>query len=190
MNTHSLHGLQGCVNDYFYKSRIILYGSFMKKILISSCLAGERVRYDGKQIPIQSRFISRWRKDGRLVTVCPEVLGGLPIPRPAAQIVDGSGEDVVHGVSKVVDVEGNNVTRSFTDGASQTLAIAREYKITVAVFKEKSPSCGVHQIYDGTFSSVLIPGSGVAVALLKAHGIQVFSEHELSQVQEIIEKQD
>ncbi len=159
----------------------------MEKILISACLAGKRVRYDGKKLPIKKNQIYQWYRQGRLVIVCPEVSGGLHIPRPAAQIVGGTGHDVLSGNARVIDIDQNDVTRSFVKGAHDTLLLAQKCNIRVAVFKEKSPSCGVGQIYDGTFSSSLMPGSGVTVALLKENNVQVFSENTLDQVHSFLD---
>lgn len=155
----------------------------MKKILISSCLAGRKVRYDGKVVPVSNRLLEKWQGQNRLVQVCPEVDGGLAIPRPPAQIAGGTGDDVLNGNARVVDENGKDVTVDFIKGAHLALDTGRKYGIQVAVFKEKSPSCGVNRIYDGTFSGCLISGTGVAVALLKKNNIQVFSENELEKVE-------
>lgn len=181
MNTHSLHICQATVNDFFYKTGIILYGCFMKKILISACLAGELVRYDGRKVNFGRGYVSELLFSGKLVVVCPEVLGTLAVPRPAAQIVGGNGMDVLNGNAKVIDSQQNDLTGAFVQGAYNTLAYARRYHIFHAVFKEKSPSCGVNRIYDGTFSKKMIPGTGVTVALLKQHGIRVISDEALMQ---------
>ena len=150
----------------------------MKKILISACLAGERVRYDGKTVPIADR-IKRWQAQGRLISVCPEVSGGLGIPRPPAEITGGTALDVLDRTAVVTDTRGNDVTDAFIRGAAIALDIARTHAVEVALFKEKSPSCGVHRVYNGRFSSDLVPGSGVTVARLKRNGIRVFSENEV-----------
>ncbi|WP_300458097.1 DUF523 domain-containing protein [Desulfobacula sp.] len=154
----------------------------MKKILISACLAGDRVRYDGKQVPLTHPLLNKWHQKGMLVTICPEVSGGLSIPRPPAQIVNGNGLDVLEGRSRVLDIAGRDVTGPFIRGAEYAFTIARKNKINIAILKEKSPSCGVRQIYDGRFAARLIPGFGVTAALLKQNGIQVFSENELDRV--------
>ncbi|MFH2060218.1 MAG: DUF523 domain-containing protein [Pseudomonadota bacterium] len=155
----------------------------MKKILISACLTGENVRYDNKPVPMAFDLLEKWNQQGRLIKVCPEVCGGLSVPRPVAQIVDGNGYDVLQGNARVMDRKGNDVTFAFVQGARYALGLAQEYNIQVAVFKEKSPSCGVNQIYDGSFSSILISGSGVTVALLKENGIRVFCENDLNRVE-------
>ncbi len=154
----------------------------MKKILISACLAGDRVRYDGKSAHLKDSLLKEWSQKGLLVKVCPEVSGGLKIPRPEAQIVNGNGLDVLKGTAKVIDIQGSDVTLSFIRGAEYTLSIAAQFGIEMAILKEKSPSCGVHRIYDGCFVSNIIPGFGVTAALLKQSGIKVFSENELDQV--------
>ncbi len=158
----------------------------MKKILISACLAGDLVRYDGKQKRIRDQLFNKWLQQGRLVKVCPEVSGGLATPRPPAQIVGGKGLDVICGNAKVQSIDGQDVTRQFLIGAELALNIAQENNIQIAILKEKSPSCGVSQIYDGSFSGNKIPGSGVTSALLRRNGIKVFSEHQLDSVDAII----
>lgn len=154
----------------------------MKKILISSCLCGDRVRYDGGQTPLTDRLLLALQQKGQLVKICPEVCAGLSTPRPPAQIIDGNGLDVLNGTATVVDIQGNDVTRFFIRGAECALSLAREFGVEMAILKEKSPSCGGHYIYDGHFSSTLIPGMGVTAALLRQNHIMVFSENELDQV--------
>ncbi|MBW2653607.1 MAG: DUF523 domain-containing protein [Deltaproteobacteria bacterium] len=154
----------------------------MKKILISACLAGDRVRYDGKQVPLTDELLRQWSRKGLFVSICPEVSGGLKIPRLPAQIVNGNGLDVLEGKAKVMDIEGNDVTLPFIKGAEYVLRKVKKYNIEIAILKEKSPSCGVHHIYDGHFVSNLIPGLGVTTAILQQTGIMVFSENELDQV--------
>lgn len=151
-------------------------------MLISACLAGDRVRYDGKLMPLSDILLSRWHQKGMLVKICPEVSGGLTIPRPEAQILNGNGQDVLEGKAKVMDIQGHDVTHSFIRGAEYTLSQFEKYHIRVAVLKERSPSCGVHHIYDGRFNSSLIPGCGVTTAMLRQNGVKVFSENELDQV--------
>ncbi|MBU8911993.1 MAG: DUF523 domain-containing protein [Desulfobacterales bacterium] len=154
----------------------------MKKVLISACLAGDLVRYDGKRVPLKDVLLSQWRQKGMLVKICPEVSGGLKIPRPQAQIENGNGRDVLEGKARVKDIEGNDVTLPFIRGAEYVLGLAKKYDIEIAILKEKSPSCGVHYIYDGHFVSNLIPGFGVTATILMQGGITVFSENELDQI--------
>ena len=159
----------------------------MKKILISACLAGDLVRYDGKLVPLTDELLCKWNHKGLFVKVCPEVSGGLKIPRLPAQIVNGNGQNVLDGNAKVMDIEGYDVTIAFLKGAEYALNKVKEYKIEIAILKEKSPSCGIHHIYDGKFDSTLIPGFGVTTAILKQSGIRVFSENELDQVMAFVE---
>ena len=154
----------------------------MKKILISACLAGDLVKYDGKFVPLTNQLLCEWNGRGLFVKVCPEVSGGLKIPRLPAQIVNGNGLDVLEGKAKVMDIEGHDVTIAFLKGAENALSKVKKYNIEMAILKEKSPSCGIHHIYDGKFDSTLIPGFGVTTAILKQSGVRVFSENELEQV--------
>ncbi|CCQ92377.1 conserved hypothetical protein [[Clostridium] ultunense Esp] len=148
-------------------------------ILVSACLAGLRTRYDGGD-NLQEKVL-QWVREGKAVLACPEQLGGLSTPRLPAEIVGGSGEDVLDGKARVMDMEGNDVTDAFLKGAEETLRIARMYGCKGAVLKESSPSCGSTLIYDGTFSRHKIPGQGVTAALLRRNGVEVFSEKDLSE---------
>ena len=151
-------------------------------ILISACLLGKRVRFDGrvrKRIGVEIRL---WRFQERLIAVCPEVAGGLTVPRAPAEIENGLGCDVLRRKSGVIDAEGRNVTAAFLEGAHKALDLARNGRAIVAVMKDGSPSCGVTYIFDGSFSRKRIPGCGVTTALLKANGVKVFSERDLKKV--------
>jgi len=147
---------------------------FHYKILISACLLGQRVRYDAKLKTLQHPLIEKWLAQGIVLPACPEVLGGLPTPRPAAeiqvnkQIKTGSGEDV---------------TAAFKSGAQQTLSLALKHNIKIAILTERSPSCGSTEIYDGNFSSTVIEGEGETTKLLRENGILVFSQFQLPEVQ-------
>ncbi len=153
----------------------------MEKVLVSACLLGAPVRYDDAALIFEDQTLTQWRKEGRLVSICPEVAGGLPVPRPRAEIAGGDGHPVLNGRSSVVSITGQDVTRFFLMGAQKALELARSYNIRFAVFKEGSPSCGSGYIYDGSFSGVKKPGKGVAAALLEKHGIRVFSERNISE---------
>ncbi len=146
----------------------------MKKILVSQCLyGGDPVRYDGKsKAETDPRFL-KWKEEGRLIPVCPEVFGGLPTPRADAQRVG----------DKVIARTGKDVTFEYMKGAHEAVRLAKEYGVLCAVMKEKSPSCGSNKIYDGTFEGNLIDGQGTAVELLRKEGVQVFSEEQLDQVE-------
>jgi len=139
----------------------------MEKILISACLAGVNCKYDGGNNLHPE--ILKLVKSGAAILICPEQMGGLPTPRLASEII---GENVFN-------TAGEDVTAQFTKGAEEALRLAKLYNITQAILKERSPSCGVNFIYDGTFSSNKITGSGYTTRLLKANGIKVISEEEL-----------
>jgi len=141
------------------------------RVLVSACLLGAEVRHHGGSARVESDVLKRWRDDERIVGVCPEVAGGLPSPRPPAEIRG----------ARVISKEGRDVTREFRAGADQAVAIARELGIRVAVLKSRSPSCGIGQIYDGTFSGRLVPGMGVTASALEAAGVQVFDEFHLAE---------
>ena len=159
----------------------------MEKLLISACLLGQKVRYDGRVLPAQGDgLIRRWQEEGRLVPFCPEVAGGLPVPRPAAEIQGGDGSDVISGEVHVATVSSIKVSAHFISGAQQALETCRKQGITLAVLKERSPSCGVHLIHDGSFSGRTRAGQGVTTATLRQAGIEVFSENELDLIDECL----
>ncbi len=149
----------------------------MQRILVSACLLGEPVRYDGKSLLQQHALLEAWREQGRLVSFCPEAAGGLDTPRAAAEIVGGDGYDVLAGKARVIDNTGRDVSTAFISGAQQALAICRQEHIQLAILSARSPSCGDGQIYDGQFSRQLKAGSGVTAALLKQNGVTVFNQH-------------
>ena len=134
------------------------------RILVSACLLGVCCRYDGqsKACPAMLELL----KDHELIPVCPEQLGGLPTPRPPAEIQG----------SKVINREGVDLTAQYQKGAAETLRLFALLKADLAILKARSPSCGCGQVYDGSFSSVLIPGDGITAQLLKAHHIPVLTE--------------
>jgi uncharacterized protein YbbK (DUF523 family) len=147
------------------------------KILISACLMGHAVRYDGKGKPLSHPAIERWKNEGRLVTICPEMAGGMPVPRPPAEIQNGaSGDDVLQGRARVMEITGGDVTAEFIAGAEKTLAFAKANGCEYAVLIDGSPSCGSIAIYDGSFSGRKQAGNGVTAALLQNAGIRVYSD--------------
>ncbi|ORL67637.1 DUF523 domain-containing protein [Pseudomonas putida] len=152
------------------------------KVLVSACLLGQSVRYDGRDSG-HPDLLQRWQAEGRVVALCPEMAGGLPTPRPPAEIPGGQGGAVLDGQAQVVTVAGSDVSAAFLAGARQALALVRQYGIRVAVLKSGSPSCGNRLTYDGTFSGVKVAGEGVTTALLRREGVQVFSELELDAAQ-------
>ncbi|CUX32814.1 conserved hypothetical protein [Agrobacterium tomkonis CFBP 6623] len=153
------------------------------KILISACLLGQPVRYDGKGKSLSHPAIERWRSEGRLVTICPEMAGGMPVPRPPAEIERGaSGLDVLEGRARVLEVTGGDVTAQFIAGAQKALAFAKANGCTHALLIDGSPSCGSVAIYDGSFSGLKHPGNGVTAALLGKAGITVFSPADIDRL--------
>lgn len=147
----------------------------MRRLLVSACLLGQPVRYDGKGCQQVDPRWRQWHRQGRLVTVCPECLGGLPIPRPAAEIQPSR---------QVLTLSGADVTDAFAMGADRVLRFALAENIKAAILKANSPSCGSEYIYDGSFSGKLVPGEGITAVLLRRYGITVFSEHQLDAVEQ------
>lgn len=147
--------------------------------MISSCLTGSLVRYDGRRVPLDDEWVSGLLKSGICRAVCPEVDAGMSIPRPPAQILGGDGYDVLSGRARVMDEKGRDVTSFFVRGAELSLSIVKKAGIQIALMKEKSPSCGSRRVYDGSFSSRLIDGVGVTTAILRENGVLVFSENEI-----------
>lgn len=148
-------------------------------ILISSCLLGICSKYDGASNDCP--LLMEYRQLGLFIPICPEQLGGLPTPRSPAEIVNGSGEDVLTGKARVLDRDGHNYTSQFFRGACEVIKIAGSFPVRAAVLKERSPSCGSSKIYDGSFSGAVVDGMGVTTAFLRKRGITVYSEENLSQ---------
>ena len=141
----------------------------MKNILVSACLLGEPCRYDGKSKPCD-RVIAL-KNTYNLIPICPEVMGGLPAPRTPSEIC---GE-------RVLMKDGRDVTENYNRGAQKALEIARENACTVAILKEKSPSCGSGLIHNGSFDGGLVEGDGITTLLLKQNGIRVLGESEITE---------
>ena len=151
------------------------------RVLVSACLLGAPVRYNGAAKTVESEIVARWERQGRIVPVCPEVSGGLGTPRPPAETSGGDGVLVLRGSARVVTDGGADVTDAFLAGARHAVALAREHDARVAVLKSNSPSCGTGWIYDGTFSGARVPGFGVAAAALREAGVRVFDESQLAE---------
>jgi uncharacterized protein YbbK (DUF523 family) len=158
----------------------------MEKVLVSACLLGIPVRYNGVVLIFEDQTLTQWRKKGRLVPICPEVAGELPVPRLRAEIVSGDGYRVLSNRTGVININGQDVSTSFLAGAHKALELARCHDIKLAVFKEGSPSCGTGYIYDGSFSGIKKTGKGVAATLLEKNGIRVFSEREISEAKKYL----
>ena len=137
------------------------------KVLVSACLLGENCKYSGGNN--RNETVLAFLKDHEAVPVCPEVLGGLPAPRTPAEIVDGV----------VTDRDGRNVDAEFRRGAALALETARREGAELAVLQPRSPSCGVRQVYDGTFSGRRVPGMGVFARLLAENGFRLLEPEDL-----------
>lgn len=142
------------------------------KVLVSACLLGQPVRYDGQSKGIVSDWLAELGAEGRVLAFCPEVAGGLPTPRPPAE---RQGE-------LVVTASGLDVTAEFARGAVLALETCQQQGIRFALLKEGSPSCGCGRIYNGRFEGQSVAGEGMTTALLRRHGIAVFSEDQLSEL--------
>ena len=146
----------------------------MNKILVSACFIGQKVRYDGSSQMLDHPVFQQWQQENRLCSICPEVAGGLSIPRAPAEINSQN--------QRVINNQGIDVSNAFTSGAQQALTLCQQQNIKFALLKESSPSCGSSTIYDGTFSKRKISGMGITAKLLTAHGIEVFSEKNFEQL--------
>lgn len=155
----------------------------MQKILVSACLLGEKVRYDGGDCS-QQGLLARWQQQGRVVAFCPEVAGGLPVPREPAEIRGGDAEAVLAGRAMIATRQGVDVTDAFLAGAERALAECGRHRIRMAVLKEGSPSCGVSCVNDGSFAGNKVAGQGLTARLLERHGIRVFSESQMEAANE------
>ncbi|AZV37858.1 DUF523 domain-containing protein [Komagataeibacter xylinus] len=145
-------------------------------LLISGCLAGLPVRYDGSARPLMEHGLARWRAEGRVIVCCPETQAGLTTPRAPAEIVQGrDGAAVLDGLGQVHEATGQDVSAAFVAGAHLALALARKHHCALALLMDGSPSCGSSFIYDGTFSGTRHAGTGVTAALLRQHGVSVYA---------------
>ncbi len=163
----------------------------MQKVLVSACLLGQPVRYDGNSLRSSSNILEQWDREGRIVSVCPELASGLPVPRPPAEIQAGNGMDVLNGRAIVLANTGQDQTQEFVEGAHASLSTALSNGILVAVLTDGSPSCGSTFLYDGTFSgNKKIDAAGVTAALLQRHGVAVFSQNEVEAADELLRRLD
>lgn len=147
------------------------------KILVSACLMGFQVRYNGSQKAQLADALARWQREGRLVIHCPELAAGLPVPRLPAEILHAQGADVMQDRARIVESDGQDVTPHYQLAAWLALRAAQDAGCEAALLTD-----GSQYIYDGTFSGQRKPGSGVAAALLREHGIAVFSDQQLPQL--------
>ena len=143
------------------------------EFLISACLAGIECTYKGKnnlKAPVRRLFLS-----SRAVAVCPEVMGGLSVPRENAEIIGG----------RVITSSGKDITKNCLAGSRIALRLAKRYGIRKAILKASSPSCGYGLVYDGTFSGTLTKGSGILAGLLAKNGIKVMDEKSFGQLKSL-----
>ena len=146
-----------------------------ENILVSACLLGQLVRYDGDHARLaDNELLTRLRTKFIVIPICPEMLGGLSTPRPAAEIKHQNNR------IEIVDCDGKSYTAAFITGAQKAANMARQHQVTRALLKSKSPSCGRDLIYDGSFTSQLREGDGVTVQYLQDMGIQVYHENEVA----------
>ena len=138
-----------------------------EKLLVSACFVSKGYKYDG-DANINIKIIALEQKY-EFVFICPEVFGGLPVPRYPSEILG----------DKVVNIIGEDVTQNFNLGAIKALELAKKHNCKKALLKAKSPSCGKGMVYDGTFSHTLKEGHGITVRLLMENGIEVYTENEL-----------
>lgn len=148
----------------------------MEKLLVSACLLGIRCRYDGKSVA-DDCLIGALSEHAELIPFCPEVYGGLPTPRPPAEIIEG----------RVIADTGRDVTGEYERGAREALAVCKRLSIRYALLKSRSPSCGKGVVYDGTFSGALTEGDGVCAGLLSENGISVFSSDQVQTLFDCLE---
>ncbi len=135
------------------------------KIMVSACLLGDNVKYNGGNN--RNEELINFLKDFEIIKICPEVMGGLSIPRIPSEIKN----------NKVFNRDGMDVTDYFYNGARKVLELAKKENIKVAILKERSPSCGSELIYDGTFKGNIIMGEGITTKLLKENGITILNEN-------------
>ena len=130
-------------------------------VLVSACLLGEKCKYNGGDN--YSEAVSAYVRGHAVFPVCPELAGGLSVPRSPCEIVNGV----------VMNADGENVDEAFRRGAAVCVERAKQENIDLAILQSRSPSCGVDRIYDGTFSGRITEGSGVFAAALRENGFRV-----------------
>jgi len=158
----------------------------MIRVLVSACLLGEKVRYNGADAASGSGILRGWLREERVVPFCPEVAGGLGVPRPAAEIQGKGGGSVLDGTGQVRTRSGEVVTGAFLRGGELALRTALGQGARLAVLKDGSPSCGSGFIHDGSFTGGREAEAGVTAALLQRNGIRVFSETRLEEAAEYL----
>ena len=153
----------------------------MKRILVSGCLNGRPIRFDETNVEFESAIWDRWEAEGRLVSFCPELAAGFPVPRAPAEIMGTSASVVLQRRGTVHEDNGTDVTELFIRGAELAVERAIGEGCVAAVLTDGSPSCGTTYAYDGSFTGATTPGMGVTAQLLADRGIAVFAETQLEQ---------
>ncbi|MBR2522534.1 MAG: DUF523 domain-containing protein [Coriobacteriales bacterium] len=148
------------------------------KIIVSACLLGENCRYDGSNN--YDERVVEFLKDHEAIPVCPEVLGGLPTPRTPCELVG----------PRVVSADGEPMDAQFHKGAQEAMKIAMHEHADFAILQPRSPSCGAHEVYDGTFSSKLVPGEGLFATRLRLIGVDAYEPDELDKLREYLAQDD
>ncbi|THH37169.1 DUF523 domain-containing protein [Aliishimia ponticola] len=170
----------------------------MERILISACLIGQPVRYNGTDKRSGAEAIlSRWQEEGRLVPICPELAAGLPVPRPPAEIIAApdkagphpDGADVLARRAELRDVTGADLSDAFRRAADHAARLAARHGCRHAVLTDGSPSCGVTFIHDGTFTGRTVPGFGTTTAALRAAGLTVWPENRIAALDALLQAQ-
>lgn len=160
------------------------------RVFVSGCINGRPIRFNETGVEVQDEIWDRWVSEGRIVSYCPELAAGFPVPRPPAEIVGGDGRDVIHGDARVLEDNGRDVTDLFTQGADLAVAKAIASGCVAAVLTDGSPTCGTSYVYDGTFEGGTRPGMGVAAHQLRNAGIAVFSEEQLAEADGFLRDRD
>ncbi len=151
-------------------------------IVISKCLLGESVRYNGTDLKLDKGLLEAISEYYQIFSFCPEMEGGLPVPRDPAEIQGGDGEDVLCRKARVITTRGDDVTVEFICGAQKILDFCKDNCIKLAVLTERSPSCGSKNIYSGSFDGFKKEGAGVTAALLQKNGIRVVNQYEIGEI--------
>lgn len=156
----------------------------MIRVLVSSCLLGKPIRFNGSDAPSDKTILSQWQSEGRLVHFCPEIAVGFPIPRPPAETVGGDGRMVLSDDAIVLEDTGANVTEMFVEGAKKAVEFAQLNDVRIAILTDGSPSCGSTYVYDGSFSGKTVQGKGITAELLEQNGIRIFNEDQIEKALE------
>ncbi|MBZ8142117.1 purine-nucleoside phosphorylase [Rubrivivax gelatinosus] len=161
------------------------------RVLVSACLLGEAVRWDGGHRRLDAALLRQWQAEGRVVGFCPECAAGLPVPRPPAEIEPGAdAAAVLAGRARVLTQDGADQSAAFVAGAEAAWQAARDAGAVAALLKDASPSCGSRCVHDGRFAGATVPGRGVAAQRLAAAGLVVFAETEIEAAQRWLQAQD